>query len=177
MKWSWKIGKLAGIDLYVHATFPLLLGWVALSQWSASKSLDLVASGVALILAQFACVVLHEVGHALAARRFGIATKDITLLPIGGLARLERMPEKPREELWVTVAGPAVNVVIAAALFLWLTLTNGWVPLGQLSVGAGSFLERIMVANVYLVVFNLIRHSPWMAAACSAPFWQPGWSI
>ena len=176
MKWSWKIGKLAGIDLYVHATFPLLLGWVALSQWSASKSPNIVVSGVAFILALFACVVLHEFGHALAARRFGIATKDITLLPIGGLARLERMPEKPREELWVTVAGPAVNVCIASALFLWLSLTNGWVPLGQLSVGAGSFLERIMVANVYLVVFNLIRHSPWMAAACSAPFWQPGWS-
>lgn len=160
MKWSWKIGRLAGIDLYVHATFPLLLGWVALSQWSASKSPDIVVSGVVFILALFACVVLHEFGHALAARRFGIATKDITLLPIGGLARLQRMPEKPREELLVTVAGPAVNVCIAAALFLWLTLTNGWVPLSQLSVGAGSFLERIMVANVYLVVFNLIPAFP-----------------
>jgi Zn-dependent protease/predicted transcriptional regulator len=160
MRWSWKIGRLAGIDLYVHATFPLLLGWVAFSQWSASKSLDIVASGVAFILALFACVVLHEFGHALEARRFGIATKDITLLPIGGLARLERMPEKPREELWVTVAGPAVNVCIATALFVWLTLTNGWVPMGQLSVGAGSFLERIMVANVYLVVFNLIPAFP-----------------
>ena len=111
-----------------------------MSQWSASKSLDIVVSGVGFILALFACVVLREFGHARAARRFGIATKDITLLPIGGLVRLERMPEKPGEELWVTVAGPAVNVCIASALFLWLSLTNGWVPLGQLSVGAESFL-------------------------------------
>jgi Zn-dependent protease/predicted transcriptional regulator len=160
MKWSWKIGKLAGIDLYVHATFLLLLGWVAMSHWSAGKSLDTMVSGVVFILALFACVLLHELGHALAARRFGIATRDITLLPIGGLARLERMPEKPREELWVTLAGPAVNVIIAAALYIWLTLTSGWVPLGQLAVGAGPFLERILVANVYLVVFNLIPAFP-----------------
>ena len=160
MKWSWKIGKLAGIDLYVHATFLLLLGWVAMSHWSAGKSLGTMVSGVVFILALFACVLLHELGHALAARRFGIATRDITLLPIGGLARLERMPEKPREELWVTLAGPAVNVAIAAALYIWLTLTSGWVPLGQLAVGAGPFLERILVANVYLVVFNLIPAFP-----------------
>jgi len=160
MKWSWKIGKLAGVDLYVHATFLLLLGWVALSYWSAGKSLDAVVSGVGFILALFACVLLHELGHALAARRFGIATRDITLLPIGGLARLERMPEDPRQELWVTLAGPAVNVVIAAALYIWLTLTNGWAPLSQLSVSSGPFLERIMVANVWLVVFNLIPAFP-----------------
>lgn len=160
MSWSWKVGKLAGIDLYVHATFLLLLGWVALSHWSASKSLDAMVSGIAFILALFACVLLHELGHALAARRFGIPTKDITLLPIGGLARLERMPEKPLEELWVTLAGPAVNVVIAGVLYVWLALTNGWVPLSQLAVGAGPFIERIMVANVYLVVFNLIPAFP-----------------
>ncbi len=160
MKWSWKIGKLAGIDLYVHATFLLLLGWVAMSHWSAGNSPGTMVSGVVFILALFACVLLHELGHALAARRFGIATRDITLLPIGGLARLERMPEKPREELWVTLAGPAVNVAIAAALYIWLTLTSGWVPFGQIAVGAGPFPERILVANVYLVVFNLIPAFP-----------------
>ena len=160
MKWSWKIGKIAGIDLYIHATFPLLLGWVALSHWSTNKSLDAMVSGVVFILALFACVLLHELGHALAARRFDIPTKDITLLPIGGLARLERMPEKPREELWITLAGPGVNVAIAAALLIWLVLTNGWLPLDQLGVGAGPFLERIMVANVYLAAFNLIPAFP-----------------
>jgi Zn-dependent protease/CBS domain-containing protein len=160
MKWSWKIGKLAGVDLNIHITFLVLLGWVALSHWSAGKTLDAVVSGVGFILALFACVVLHELGHALAARRFGIATRDITLLPIGGVARLERMPEEPRQELWVALAGPAVNVVIAAALFVWLTLTNSWTPLSQLAVGTGPFLERIMVVNVYLVLFNLIPAFP-----------------
>ena len=160
MKWNWKIGKLAGIDLYIHATFLLLLGWVALSHWTASKSVTAVVAGVVFILALFACVLLHELGHALAARRFGIATKDITLLPIGGLARLERMPEKPSEELWVALAGPAVNVVIAAALYIWLTLMQGPVALSQMGMASGTFLERILFANVWLVVFNLIPAFP-----------------
>ncbi len=160
MKWTWRIGKLAGIDLNIHATFLLLLGWVALSHWTASKSLTAVVSGVGFILALFACVLLHELGHALAARRFGIATKDITLLPIGGLARLERMPEKPSEELWVALAGPAVNVVIAAALYIWLTLIEGPVALSEPGMASGTFLERILFANVWLVVFNLIPAFP-----------------
>ena len=97
MKWSWKLGRFAGIDVFVHATFFLLIGWIALSHWLQARSLAAAAAGVAFILALFACVVLHEFGHALAARRFGIRTRDITLLPIGGLARLERMPEKPMQ--------------------------------------------------------------------------------
>src|SRR5579864_8706027 len=140
MKWSWKVGKLAGIDLHVHATFLLLLGWVALSKWSTGKGPDAAVSTLVFLLTLFACILLHEMGHALAARRFGILTKDITLLPIGGVARLERMPEKPREELWVALAGPAVTVGIAGALYLWLTLTNGWAPVSQLTVWTGPFL-------------------------------------
>ena len=160
MKWSWKIGKLAGIDLRIHATFLLLLGWVGASHWLRGKSLDAMLAGVGFIVALFGCVLLHELGHALAARRYGIPTRDITLLPIGGVARLERMPEKPGQELWVALAGPAVNVVIAAVLFAWLTLTHGWAPIGQLSVAAGPFLERLWLANLSLVLFNLIPAFP-----------------
>jgi Zn-dependent protease/CBS domain-containing protein len=160
MKWSWRIGSLAGIELRIHATFLLLVAWVGAAHWTAGRSLDAALQGVLFILALFACVVLHELGHAMAARQFGIPTRDITLLPIGGVARMERMPEKPEQELWVAVAGPLVNVAIAAALFVWLTVSHAWAPLGQLHVASGPMLARLMVANVTLVVFNLIPAFP-----------------
>jgi Zn-dependent protease/predicted transcriptional regulator len=160
MKWSWKLGTFAGIDVYMHATFLILIGFVALSYWSAGQSLVAVVGGVGFILALFGCVVLHEYGHALTARKYGIKTRDITLLPIGGLARLERMPDEPRQELWVALAGPAVNVVIAVVLFVWLQLTSGMAPLAELSVSGGSFLERLMVVNLFLVGFNMIPAFP-----------------
>jgi Zn-dependent protease/CBS domain-containing protein len=160
MKWSWKIGTIAGIELRIHVTFLLLLGWVGASHWMNGKSIDAALGGVGFILALFGCVLLHELGHSLAARKYGIPTRDITLLPIGGVARLERMPEKPGQELWVALAGPAVNVVIAAVLFVWLSLTHGWAPLGQLNVAAGPFVERLLIANVWLVLFNLIPAFP-----------------
>jgi Zn-dependent protease/predicted transcriptional regulator len=160
MKWSWKIGQFAGIGVYMHATFLLLVGWVAVSHWAQSRSLEAVLSGVGFILALFACVVAHEYGHALTARYYGIRTKDITLLPIGGVARLERMPDDPRQELWVALAGPAVNVVIAAALFGWLVVTGTFRPLAELGVARGSFLERLMVVNAGLVLFNLLPAFP-----------------
>ncbi|HOJ23599.1 MAG TPA: site-2 protease family protein, partial [Armatimonadota bacterium] len=88
MKWSWRVGQIAGIGVHIHATFFLLVGWVALSHWTREQTAGAAISGVLFILALFACVVAHELGHALAARRYGIATRDITLLPIGGVARL-----------------------------------------------------------------------------------------
>ncbi len=160
MKWQWKLGTFAGIDVFIHATFLLLIGWVGFSHWLENNNWLDVLSGIGFILALFLCVLLHEYGHALTARKYGIKTRDITLYPIGGVARLERMPEKPIEELWVALMGPAVNVVIAAGLFALLFLTGGLVPLAELGVASGSFLERVMVVNISLVLFNLIPAFP-----------------
>src|SRR3972149_1629856 len=144
MKWSWKIGEAAGIGVYVHATFLLLIGWVAFSYWLQGGDLPTILAGVGFILALFACVVLHEFGHALTARRFGIKTRDITLLPIGGVARLERMPDNPIHELWVALAGPAVNLVIARLLLLPLLASGVAQPLAGLSLTGGSFIGRLL---------------------------------
>jgi Zn-dependent protease/CBS domain-containing protein len=160
MKWQWKLGRFAGIDVYVHATFLLLIGWVGYDYWSKFQDWSRVFIGILFILALFVCVVLHEYGHALTARKYGIKTRDITLYPIGGVARLERMPDRPIEELWVALAGPAVNVVIAGILFLYLVLTNSLSPITSMSLSGGSVLERLMTVNVFLAVFNLIPAFP-----------------
>jgi Zn-dependent protease/CBS domain-containing protein len=160
MKWSWKLGTVAGIGLYVHATFGLLIVWWTVSFWLDQRSLLAVADGVGFLLAIFGCVVLHEFGHALTAKRYGIRTRDITLLPIGGVARLERMPDQPMQEFWVAVAGPAVNVVIAAVLYLLLVAGGTPVSLRALSMSGGSFLGRLLFGNLVLVGFNLIPAFP-----------------
>ena len=160
MKWSWRVGRFAGIDVYVHSTFFLLLGFIALANWLASSTLAGTLEGIGFMLALFACVLLHEFGHALTARRYGIKTRDITLLPIGGVARLERMPEDPKQELTVALAGPAVNVVLAGVLYLWLAGQGTLEPLAGLSVSEGSFLERVMMVNLMLAIFNLIPAFP-----------------
>jgi Zn-dependent protease len=160
MKWQWKLGRFAGIDVYVHATFLLLIGWVGYSHWAAKQNWNEVFTGILFILALFACVVLHEYGHALTARKYGINTRDITLYPIGGVARLERMPDKPIEELWVALMGPAVNVVIAAGLAAVLFLSRGLAPFNDLSLTSGDFLIRLMIVNVSLVLFNLLPAFP-----------------
>lgn len=160
MKWQWKLGRFLGIDVYIHATFILLIGWVGYSHWLEHRSLAEVVNGVLFILALFLCVVLHEYGHALTARKYGIKTRDITLYPIGGVARLERMPDRPIEELWVALMGPAVNVVIAAGLFAYLFFSRSLVPMNELTIASGSFLARLMAVNITLVLFNLIPAFP-----------------
>src|ERR671930_2500518 len=142
MKWSWRVGSIAGIALYIHATFLLLLGWVAIGEYQTGHSVADALSGVVFVLAVFATVVLHELGHALTAKRYGIRTRDITLLPIGGVARLERMPREPREELLVALAGPAVNVGIAALLFVWLKLSGGLPRFTDATSLSTGFLDR-----------------------------------
>ena len=162
MKWSWKIGEYAGIGVYVHATFLLIIGYFALTHWRAGGP-GAALSGVLFILALFVCIVLHEFGHALTARRYGIATRDITLLPIGGVARLERMPEDPWQELWVALAGPAVNIVISVTLAVWLMVTDQWGGLDRVAFDQltfGSFLPILMAVNLILAGFNMLPAFP-----------------
>jgi Zn-dependent protease len=159
MKWSIKLGRWAGIDVYLHVTFLLLLGIVGLLYWREEPTLASVASGVGFFVAVFGCVLLHEFGHALMARRYGVRTRDITLLPIGGVARLERMPDKPVQELWVALAGPAVNLVIATLLLGVLALTGGFQS-ERLTFAEGALLERLLLVNVFIVGFNLLPAFP-----------------
>lgn len=160
MKWSWKLIRIAGIDVYVHATFFILIAWIAMSYWQMEGTVAAVLSGIGFILALFGCVVLHEFGHALTARRYGISTRNITLLPIGGIAALERMPDDPKQEMIVALAGPAVNLVIAIALWIWLGASNGLVVVDEWSLSGAPFLQRLMAINVVLAVFNMLPALP-----------------
>ena len=160
MRWSLKIAKLAGIDIFIHFTFFILLVWVAFIQWNLNGSIVAAFSGIVFILVIFACVVLHELGHALTAKKYGIKTQDIILLPIGGVARLEKMPNQPIQELWVALAGPAVNVGIAALLAVYLWATNTFIPDNQLTISTAAFVERILGINIFLILFNMIPAFP-----------------
>ncbi|MDH3194972.1 MAG: site-2 protease family protein [Hyphomicrobiales bacterium] len=159
MAWSFTIARILGSEVRIHVTFFLLLLWIGVAHYQAG-GIPAAIEGVIFIMALFACVVAHEFGHALMARRYGIRTPDITLLPIGGLARLERMPEKPAQEIAVALAGPAVNVVIAAVLILFLGASIDGEALQALENPAVSFLARLASVNVFLVVFNLIPAFP-----------------
>ena len=160
MKWSWKIARIAGIDIYIHATFFILIYLVGVSYWNQEGTIEAVISGVGFILALFSCVVLHEFGHSLTARRYGIKTKHITLLPIGGVAALEKMPDDPRQEIHVAIAGPVVNFVIAFFLYIYLNLQHLPISQEELSVTDGSFLYRLMMVNLFIGGFNLLPAFP-----------------
>src|ERR1043166_6403971 len=146
MGWSIPILRVSGIQLRIHITFLLLIGYVALNSWSSAI----------FVLLLFLCVVLHEFGHAIAAKGYGINTPDITLLPIGGVARLERIPEEPKQELVIAIAGPLVNVIIAACLYL-VTGSRGHVMSG---VQSEDMLIGIRQINILLVLFNLLPAFP-----------------
>ena len=158
MGWSLPIFRIAGIQLRIHVTFVLLIAWLAFGYYAQGGS-PAAAEGVIFVLLLFLCVVLHEFGHALAAKSFGINTPDITLLPIGGVARLERMPEEPKQELLIAVAGPAVNVVIALGLFVaGGSFINPFVnPAASEGVG---LISQLLIINVLLVAFNLLPAFP-----------------
>jgi len=160
MKWSWRVARVSGIAIYIHWTFLLLVAWILFAHLSQGSSLDVALEGVVFVLAVFACVVLHELGHALMAKRYDVRTRDITLLPIGGVARLERIPEVPIQELWVALAGPAVNLVIAGALFVILEVGGGIAPLARVLEVGGDFLTKLLYVNLILVAFNLLPAFP-----------------
>ncbi len=164
---SLNIGKLAGIKIFVHWTFLILIAYIIFNGLSEGKNAMEITFHILLVLAVFACVVFHEMGHALAARRYGIGTRDITLLPIGGVASLESIPEKPKQELVVAIAGPMVNVVIALTLGLFAALfidptnflpDNIEIALQQLSIS--TFVISLIMVNIMLVLFNAIPAFP-----------------
>ncbi|MBO6573966.1 MAG: site-2 protease family protein [Rhodothermales bacterium] len=160
MKGSARIGTVSGIGIFVHWTFWILLG--GLFAWYMYLGATVVAAimGIVLVLAVFGCVILHELGHAMAARRYGIPTLDITMYPIGGVARLQRIPREPKQELVIALAGPAVNLGIAALLALLGGAGQGADPLWMVMSGDGGMLEMLMWINLALVGFNMIPAFP-----------------
>lgn len=154
---KWKLGDVAGIGVYIHWSFWLLPAWILLS---AGGGLGGALASVLFVFAIFGCVVLHELGHALMARHFSVGTRDITLYPIGGVASLERIPRQPSHELAIALAGPAVNVVIAAALFVLLLVVGIGTQGLFFDFAGGSFLVNLLVVNVALVVFNMLPAFP-----------------
>lgn len=166
MKANLNLGSVSGIKIKVHWTFLFLIIWIVFDELKRGGSTRSILFNVALVLAVFFCVVLHELGHALTAKRFGIQTKKITLLPIGGLASLEHIPESPKQELLVTMAGPLVNVVIAGFLyfivpvqeFMHLNFSEAIYTLNNFTIQ--NFLFYLFLVNVGLVVFNIIPAFP-----------------
>ncbi|MEF8811364.1 MAG: site-2 protease family protein [Bacteroidales bacterium] len=162
MKYSLTLGRPFGIRISVHWTFLLIIAWIVFINLQQGLGLRDILFSVLFVFSIFFCVVLHELSHSLTARRYGIPTRSITLLPIGGVADLEKMPEDPRQELMVSVAGPLLNLAIA--LFLWIVLsTTGRLDLNPANfqvINKSNFLVILMFANLMLAVFNLIPAFP-----------------
>ena len=158
MLWSITIGRFGGTEVKIHITFILLLAWIAFSAWARGGPAAALDSTLFIVLL-FACVVLHEFGHILAARRYGISTPTVTLLPIGGVASMQRLPSNPAQELVVALAGPAVNLVIGLLLIAALGSLNPG-DLAQIDNPNLSLMGRLAIANIFLAVFNLIPAFP-----------------
>jgi len=160
MSWSVSIGRIAGTAIRIHITFLLFLVWI----WAASYVSGGAAaawSGLVFMLLLFLCVLAHEFGHILTARTFGIPTPDVTLLPIGGVARLERIPEEPMQEFLIAIAGPLVNVAIALLLILFggADLSGGR-QLAAVESSAVPMVDRLASVNLFLALFNMIPAFP-----------------
>ncbi|QFR33571.1 site-2 protease family protein [Ancylobacter sp. TS-1] len=159
MPWSLTVGHVYGTAVRIHVTFLLFLVWIWVAYYQQGGS-GAAWEGVAFVGLLFFCVLLHEFGHIFAARRYGVKTPEVTLWPFGGIARLERIPEKPSEELVVAIAGPLVNVVIAALLLLYLGGNVGVEHIENIENPHVSLIAKLAAANIFLVVFNLIPAFP-----------------
>ncbi len=166
MKGSLHLATVSGIPVKIHWSFGLLLLWVAYETSRGGFQPWLVLISIGIVLSVFFCVILHEFGHALAARKFGVHTFDIIMTPIGGIARLERMPEGRGQEFWVAIAGPVVNFVIVGLIWLGFLIIKGEaLPLFSMAFWdfeneASSYFKVIMLANGYLGTFNLLPAFP-----------------
>ncbi len=160
MKNALRIGSVARISIYLHWTFGLLIAGLFVFYLAQGQTVAGALGGIAIILAVFGCVILHELGHALMARRFDVPTRDITLYPIGGVARLQRIPSEPLKEFWIAIAGPAVNVVIAALLALVLVARGGSFSPELMLLPGTDFAATLMWLNIVLVGFNLLPAFP-----------------
>ena len=152
--WALNLGVVMGIPLRLHFTFFLLLAWIAFSGSGPNRGL-----GLLYVIGLFACVMLHELGHSVVAMRYGIRVIEIVLYPIGGVARMDKLP-RPAQELWVALAGPAVNVVLAMVISLAITITHSWAPWENVAVFGGFWWQKLLMANIVLAVFNMIPAFP-----------------
>lgn len=160
-KGSLRIGKIFGIEVLIHWTFLLLIAYIVIMNRLQGSSLSEMVYTLLFIGVLFVCVTLHEMGHALTARKYGCRTRDIILLPIGGLARMEKLPEDPRQEIKVAIAGPLVNLFIALLLYVLLRFWIGLPQIMELSkINAETFVLNLLIANALLFAFNLIPAFP-----------------
>ncbi len=159
MSWSVKIGSIAGTAIRIHITFLLFLIWIFAAGW-ASGGAEAAWNSLLFMVLLFACVLAHEFGHIFTARAFGVATPDVTLLPIGGVARLERIPEKPSEEFLIAIAGPLVNVAIAVVLMAVTSTHLSAQHLAMMESANVSMVDRLAEVNLFLAVFNMIPAFP-----------------
>src|SRR5215471_14584183 len=155
MSWSLNIGSVAGTAVRVHVTFLLFLAWIFGVNYFSGGS-QAAWSGLLFIVLLFLCVLLHEFGHIFTARAFDVRTPDVILLPIGGVARLERIPERPSQEFLIAIAGPAVNIVIALILILLDSAHPSAARLAAVESASVSMIDRLASVNLFLAVFNLI---------------------
>jgi Zn-dependent protease len=159
VSWSLNIGKVAGTVVRLHMTFVLFLAWIFVSNYASSGAATAWNSLLFVVLL-FLCVLLHEFGHIFTARAFGVPTPYVTLLPIGGVAQLERIPEEPWEEFLIAIAGPTVNVVIAGALIAFAHAN----PRAGAAMGIDDMqipmVDRLAALNLFLALFNLIPAFP-----------------
>lgn len=144
----------------MHLTLLVLLVWIASVYMMQGATWSATAVGIALVLTIFVIIVVHELGHALVARRYGIKTRDIMLLPIGGIASLERMPEKPSQELAVAIVGPLINLALAAVIYIGIVATGGTARIAEVTTISGALVTQLFWINIALALFNLIPAFP-----------------